>query len=187
MRRKLLFLMALLVSTTIAWADEEVGNLKYTVSDGKATVTGLSTAGASATVIEIPASVTISETSYPVTSIKYAAFESCSGLTSVTIPSSVTSIGTYAFYYCSNLASITIPETVTNIGSNAFKETKWWTDYSANTGNHSGNIIYINNVAYQAVAKMYPTHLKREQLASEAVHSLCAALPPSPSPEVCRS
>ena len=48
------------------------------------------------------------------------AFERCSGLTSVNIPSSVTVIGEYAFEKCSNLTSVTIPDGVTNIGLCAF-------------------------------------------------------------------
>lgn len=50
----------------------------------------------------------------------YAAFSDCSGLTSLTIPSSVTSIGEYAFYGCSGLTSFTIPSSVTSIGWGAF-------------------------------------------------------------------
>ena len=50
----------------------------------------------------------------------YAAFSDCSGLTSLTIPSSVTSIGEYAFYGCSGLTSLTIPSSVTSIGYCAF-------------------------------------------------------------------
>ena len=50
----------------------------------------------------------------------YAAFSDCSGLTSLTIPSSVTSIGEYAFYGCSGLTSLTIPSSVTSIGESAF-------------------------------------------------------------------
>ena len=48
------------------------------------------------------------------------AFENCSGLTSVTFPSSVTSIGEYAFSGCSGLTSVTIPSSVTSIGGSAF-------------------------------------------------------------------
>ncbi len=50
----------------------------------------------------------------------YAAFSNCSGLTSLTIPSSVTSIGEYAFDGCSGLTSFTIPSSVTSIGWGAF-------------------------------------------------------------------
>ena len=55
-----------------------------------------------------------------VTSIGWAAFRNCSGLTSVTIPSSVTSIGQDAFQNCSGLSSVTIPSSVTSIGNSAF-------------------------------------------------------------------
>ena len=50
----------------------------------------------------------------------YAAFSGCSGLTSLTIPSSVTSIGESVFWGCSGLTSFTIPSSVTSIGWGAF-------------------------------------------------------------------
>ena len=55
-----------------------------------------------------------------VTEIGWGAFEGCSGLTSLTLPSSVTSIGEYAFLWCSGLTSLTLPSGVTSIGKEAF-------------------------------------------------------------------
>ncbi|MBR7167829.1 MAG: leucine-rich repeat domain-containing protein, partial [Bacteroidales bacterium] len=74
--------------------------------------------------VVIPATVTYNSTTYNVTELgcvnNYGSFESCSGLTSVTIPNSVTSIGEETFYNCSGLTSVTIPNSVTTIGSCAF-------------------------------------------------------------------
>jgi hypothetical protein len=56
-----------------------------------------------------------------VSSIDFSAFQGCSGLTTLTIPSSVTEIGSSAFYNCSGLTTLTIPSSVTEIGSSAFK------------------------------------------------------------------
>ena len=55
-----------------------------------------------------------------VTSLGKSCFEGCSGLTSITIPSSVTSLGDYCFRDCSGLISITIPSSVTSLGWNCF-------------------------------------------------------------------
>jgi hypothetical protein len=51
-----------------------------------------------------------------VTSIGYYAFNSCNGLTSVTIPEGVTTIGGYAFSHCANLQSISIPASISSLG-----------------------------------------------------------------------
>ena len=49
-------------------------------------------------------------------------FNGCSGLTSLTLPSSVTKIGAGAFFCCYGLISLTIPSSVTAIGSQAFND-----------------------------------------------------------------
>ena len=49
---------------------------------------------------------------YSVTSFGSYCFERCTGLTSITIPSSVTEIGDDCFYVCTGLTSITIPSSV---------------------------------------------------------------------------
>ena len=48
------------------------------------------------------------------------AFEGCSGLTSLTLPTGITSIGYGAFIGCSGLTSLTLPAGITKIGSSAF-------------------------------------------------------------------
>ena len=56
------------------------------------------------------------------TSIGNCAFQNCTGLTSVEIPSSVTSIGSGAFRGCTGLTSITLGSGLTSVGNNAFKD-----------------------------------------------------------------
>ena len=55
-----------------------------------------------------------------VTAIGAYAFNGCTNLASITIPSSVTSIGYAAFNGCTSLMRITIPDSVTSIGGSAF-------------------------------------------------------------------
>lgn len=69
--------------------------------------------------ITIPASVTNSCGTYPVTSISDSAFSS-SGITSVTIPNSVTQIGAFAFYDCRGLTSVNLPNSAATIGVYTF-------------------------------------------------------------------
>ena len=90
----------------------------YTLLAGEAAVSGYSGTGGA---IVIPAQVSKSGTSYTVTSIVYAAFQSSSVLTAVTIGASVTSISDAAFRYCSELTAVTIGSNVQSIGSSVFK------------------------------------------------------------------
>ncbi|MBO7129596.1 MAG: leucine-rich repeat domain-containing protein [Prevotella sp.] len=138
MKRTLLFIMAFL--PILASADAvEIGGIYYNL-DNEAKAAEVTsnpnqhvgsdyeamTAGATSSPnqyegdVAIPESVTYDDVVYSVTSIGWAAFKSCSGLTSITIPHSVTSIADGAFYGCSGLTSITIPSSVTSIGEWAF-------------------------------------------------------------------
>ena len=92
----------------------------YVPGSGIASVTGGSIGIVSATIL---ATFTDGGYTYSVTSIGNFAFNNCTILTSVTIPSSVTSIGSYAFYNCSSLSSVIFsPNSVlTNIFENAFQ------------------------------------------------------------------
>ena len=55
-----------------------------------------------------------------VTSIGQGAFNSCSKLETITLPSTLTSIGDYAFQDCRSLVSFSLPGSVTTISSDAF-------------------------------------------------------------------
>ncbi len=69
--------------------------------------------------LTIPSIVSFEAHDYTVTTIGRSAFEGCSGLTAVTLPSTLTTIERSAFRSC-NLYAITIPQNVTSIDGNAF-------------------------------------------------------------------
>ena len=91
----LLFILALL--PIVASASIQIDGIYYNlVSETKQAEVTKNPNYYSSSVI-IPASVTYDGAVYSVTSIGDRAFDSCSGLTSITIPNSVSSIGTSAF------------------------------------------------------------------------------------------
>ena len=105
--------------TNIAGDLEWENVLTYAVNDDGTTATVTGYEGDVVGDLSIPATVTISGTTYPVTVIGGNAFSGTS-LTSVTIPNSVTTIGWEAFGWCTGLTSVVIPNSVTSI-KGAFK------------------------------------------------------------------
>ena len=57
---------------------------------------------------------------YQVRRIGYIAFDNCSGLTGITLPSGITRIENYAFHNCPGLLNVSLPNTLTYIGWYAF-------------------------------------------------------------------
>ena len=140
--KKLFLLFVAFVATTSLWAEHfSVGGIYYNHLDGnnvEVTYRGdyyYSYDDEYSGEVIIPSTVTYNSTTYSVTSIGYAAFESCDSLTSITIPNSVTSIGAYAFYGCSSLTSIPIPNSVTSIGEAAFYDCSSITSMTVENGN----------------------------------------------------
>ena len=126
MKKILILLLAFILPAVAGAFDAKIDGIYYDFNkDAKtATVTALyydsRNQDAYSGTVNIPPTVDYGGETYDVTSIGYYAFRYCSGLTSVTIPSSVTSIGYYAFSDCSGLTSVTIPDGVTSIGESAF-------------------------------------------------------------------
>lgn len=87
----------------------------------------------------------LTEISLPnsITSIDTAAFSGCTGLTSVTFSENLLSIGIRAFEKCTGLTSVTIPDKVYSIGVWAFKGCTGLT--SLTLGN---NVISIGDLAF---------------------------------------
>ena len=93
--------------------------------------------------VVIPEMVNFDGEDLKVTAIANSAFQYCSNLTSVTIPSSVTAIGGRAFAK-SGIKNIVIPNSVTEIGPYAFAES------SLNNITLSNNITEIKNGTFGA-------------------------------------
>ena len=120
MKRTIFLMLAVLLSALSASAYAfKVDGIAYNKNgDGKSVYVAYG--GDYTGPVTIPERVTYDGATYSVTTIGDYAFSDCTGLTSVTIPSSVNSIGEEAFRGCTGLTSVTIPTSVTEIGYSAF-------------------------------------------------------------------
>ena len=119
----LLVMMVMITSKALAGASFEViDGFKYILdSDTKTATLVPNTEKYAGDEIVIPESVKAKDgNGYKVTAFGDKCFSGCSGLTSITIPSSVTSFGNDCFYDCIGLTSITIPSSVTSLGDRCF-------------------------------------------------------------------
>ena len=127
MRRLLSLFMTLCVCVSVFAYDAKIDGIYYDLynnSDGaRATVTYRDqNYNSYSGEVVIPATIEYNGTEYTVTSIGEHAFDACSALTNVVIPSSVNNIGYYAFRGCSSLSTVVIPERVTEVYSRTFED-----------------------------------------------------------------
>ena len=117
-------LVVMMLMTTSSAMAEVIDGLRYVLDPVKKTATLLpKMEGKYSGDIIIPEKVKGNDgVEYVVTSLGASCFEGCSGLTSITIPSSITSLGKECFYVCAALTSITIPSSVTSLGASCFWE-----------------------------------------------------------------
>ena len=116
------FTFALLLVSTLAHATsiETINDLKYLIDTEKNEATLIAKSPNYSGDIIVPEKITSDGKDYPVTSLGDRCFNICSGLTSITIPSSVTSLGNSCFSWCTKLTSITIPSSVMSLGDGCF-------------------------------------------------------------------
>ena len=119
MKRNLLTLLLLLTAVAESKAyDFEVDGIYYLRRTDGACVTKFM-ANDYAGDLVIPSSVTYNGVTYPVTGIGDYAFQRCTSLNSVTLPSTITFVAHDAFF-CAGVTSVTLNEGLTAIGQSAF-------------------------------------------------------------------
>ena len=117
-----MFVVMMFMTASSAMA-EVIDGLRYRLDADTKTATLMPKAGGYSGDIVVPEKVKGSDgVDYPVVAFEDGSFSGCSGLTSVSIPSSVTSLGTECFKNCSGLTSITISSSVTSLGDNCFED-----------------------------------------------------------------
>ncbi len=108
--KRIITLLAAAMLVGQAWAQPtfEVGNLKYTVIEGTTNVSFCSSGEKLPANLVIPSEVKNEGVTYTVTTIVDQAFDWCSELESVTIPSTITTIGNNIFKSCAYITEIIV-------------------------------------------------------------------------------
>lgn len=139
----LILVMLMLIGITpavVSAAEPDVTSdgYKYSISNGKVTITGYT---GKKTTVHIPETIDncpvtkvssyafignrdITVVVYPkgVTAVELISFASCTSLQSIHLPDTVTTIGNSAFFGCTKLVNISIPKNVEVIGNSAFQK-----------------------------------------------------------------
>ena len=132
--KKIIFIIALVLTVcSTAMADSQApanNQIFYTSSDGNVVTPNI--AGIESNTYENGQGIITFNSE--ITSIKEYAFDKCSTLTSIILPSGVQNIGELAFGNCKNLTSIIIPSTMKSLGAGAFFECTKLTSVSIPNG-----------------------------------------------------
>jgi sorbitol-specific phosphotransferase system component IIA len=96
-----------------------IDDMTYIYLTGPKTAALMSTTTSKADVV-IPGTITIGKTKYTVTSIDGSAFKNNKTIVNLTISENIKTIGAYAFQGCTTLKRVELPSTLVNIGEKAF-------------------------------------------------------------------
>ena len=122
MKQKLLLFLTILCVSIASAQTFAVDGINYTPIPNTTEVT-VSIGSCYTGDLLLPSMVSDGGTNYTVTAIGDEAFRYCSGLTSISFPSTLTSIGGYSFAEAYDLTSLTMGVNVTSIGEYAFSDT----------------------------------------------------------------
>ena len=96
-----------------------IDDMTFTYLTGPKTAALMSTTTSKVDVV-IPGTITIDKTEYKVTAINESAFKNNKTVVNLTISENIQTIGAYAFQGCSTLKRVELPSTLVNIGDRAF-------------------------------------------------------------------
>lgn len=121
MKRILLFLVALFQAFTVVLADVyTVDDINYTITSEDAKTVSVTGGITYVGDVVVPAAVVINGSTYTVTATDMYAFNQCTELVTVTLPSTVKTLGMYTFNGCTSLEEVNIPDGVTTIPFGCF-------------------------------------------------------------------
>ncbi len=148
--KKITLTLLAVMACTLSFAETvKINGLYYSLGTTTATLVKDQSSDQSTykayTSVDVPASVYYNNYTYPVVTIGTSAFEYCTNLQSVTLPSSITTINQDAFYGCTKLGDINLPEGLTAINTRAFYNCNLDTIIIPSTVTSLGNKAFYNN------------------------------------------
>lgn len=155
------------INVTFVGDLENVSKLKGTVDAEETNVTlkvNMEDAASLNGELVIPTNYSDGVNSYQVTALGDKAFADCTGLTSVTIPSSVKAIGDKAFAGCTGLTTANIPASVTSIGSGILAGCSNISTVTVDAGNTTyespeGSNAIVDKVSHTLIAACNATNM----------------------------
>lgn len=123
LNKLLLAVVMMVTALSVSAVEFSSGYLMYNASGTTAYITGLSTSGKAQSnlALEIPGTITYSGTTYRVWGFSSNAFKDASNLKSVFMYWGVRIIGESAFQGCTNITYVSLPSSLFRIDTNAFK------------------------------------------------------------------
>ncbi len=121
MKRTLVVLAVALLTFASAVADViTIDDINYKITSDEEQTVSVTSGGVYVGDVVVPSAVQIDGKVYTVTSTEGYAFNNCTDLITVTLPTTLKELGQYTFNRCSNLEQVNVPDGVTSIPFGCF-------------------------------------------------------------------